>query len=436
MSNESSRKKRKVEDNPLDAYLRELARNSKDIQPMAVESPLKDLIGRFVEIALEEEMRESLGHERYERHRAEPEADLEEGAHNSRNGHSRKRLKTSHGTSEIRIPRDRQGEFEPKIVPKYKTISADVEARVIAMYTSGMTTRDIQRHVEELYQIEASEMFVSRLVEKLDPELSAWRNRPLESHYGIVFIDAIHMKVRHAQGVRATAAYQVSGYGESGVLEVLGLYMAPEGESPAESASFWYRTLLEVQQRGVKDILILCADGLTGLREMVAEVYPRTHFSPCVVHLMRRALKPVHDKDRKKVAPKLRAIYQALNYEEAEKALAEVEAAYGKQYPHLVKQWHASLPTLSELFGYSPALRKLVYTTNPIENINRQVRKVTKNRGALPNLDSAIRLLTLVLRDIDARNAARTRPDWTPIARQLHIHFPGRLPEDWGSRYN
>jgi transposase-like protein len=416
-------------------YLREIAREGAGkplSESLSEGSPLKELIGRFVEIALEEELRDHVGYERHDR--LEGKTEPGDRRTNTRNGRSRKRLRTSHGETEIEVPRDRQGTFEPAIVPKYGTITREVEDRVVSMYASGMTTREIREHVGELYGIEASEMFVTRIVEKLDPMLAAWRSRPLESLYAVVFVDALHQKVRHQTGVTSTAVYVVSAYGESGMMEVLGVYMAPEGYAAAESASFWHQVLVSLEKRGLADILILCADQLTGLETAVASVYPRARFQPCVVHVMRSALRHVPWSERKKVARDLKTIYQATSYELAEEALDTVCTLYGTRYPGLVRQWTAVLPRLGDLWHYSAPLRKLVYTINPIENINRQVRKVTKNRGVMPNPDSALRLMTLVLRRIDERNQKHARPDWPRIAQELAIHFPDRVPENWGLR--
>lgn len=420
---------------PLEAYLREIAKQGAGkplSESLTDDSPLKQLIGRFVEISLEEEMRQHLGYDRHERQ--ESDVEKPKRRRNTRNGRSQKRLKTSHGETEIQVPRDREGEFDPQIVPKYGTITHEVEQRIISMYSSGMTTREIQSHVRELYGLDASEMFVSRIVERLEPMLVEWRSRPLEGVYAILFIDALHLKVRHQSGVSATAVYQVTGYGESGVMEILGLYMAPEGHSPNESASFWHQVLVELEKRGVKDILILCADQLTGLEQAVSSVYPRARFQPCIVHVMRSSLRRVPWTDRKAVARELKRIYQAASYEKAEAALEHVRELYERRYPALIRQWSAVLPRLSDLWQYSLPLRKLVYTTNPIENLNRQVRKVTKNRGVLPNQESALRLLTLVLMQIEKRNRQTQRADWSRIAQELTIHFPERLPEHWGMR--
>ncbi|MBO6577412.1 MAG: IS256 family transposase [Rhodothermales bacterium] len=434
-NNPKRRRRKKTEDNPLDAHLRKLAREGAGkplSESLSEGSPLKDLIGRFVEIALEEEMRDHLGYERHDR--LEGKDTPTERRENTRNGRTKKKLKTSHGETEIDVPRDRQGTFDPAIVPKYGTVTKDVEDRVVGMYAAGMTTRDIQAQVQELYGIEASEMFVSRIVEKLDPELSAWRNRPLESLYPVVYVDALHQKVRHASGVTATAVYVVSAYGESGTMEILGVYIAPEGYSTAESASFWHQVFATLEKRGLADILILCADQLTGLERAVSSVYPQARFQPCVVHVMRSTLRRVPWSERKKVAREVKKIYQAPSFDQAEVALQALHDRYASRYPGLVRGWEQVLPRLSDLWHYSVPLRKLVYTINPIENVNRQVRKVTKNRGVMPNPDSALRLMTLVLQRIDRKAQKQARHDWPRIVDELAIHFPDRVPDNWGFR--
>lgn len=424
-------KREQAYEEPVEAYLKKAAKQmaGKPLD-LSEDSPLRELMGRLVELTLEEEMSEHLGYAPHERKKGE-EAGLPRRK-NTRNGYTAKRLRTSEGPAEIRVPRDREAAFEPKVVRKRGTLSQEMERRVVAMYASGMTTRDIRAHVEEMYYgFEVSDMFVSRVVERLEPELVAWRSRPLESHYAVVFIDALHMKVRHTTGVASTALYQVAGYGESGQMEILGVYMAPEG-TQAESATFWHQVLVELERRGVEDLLIVCADQLAGLEAAVESVYPQAHYQPCLVHIMRSSLRRVPWSERKAVARDVKRIYQAATFEEAEAELERLSMRYEGRYPALVRQWRQALPRLSTLWRYSEALRKLVYTTNPIENNNRQVRKVTKNRGAFPNGASALRLITLVLMRIDERK--RTRPDWTRIVKELEIHFPNRLPENWGFR--
>jgi transposase-like protein len=275
-------------------------------------------------------------------------------------------------------------------------------------------------------------MFVSRVVERLDPELEAWRTRGLDDTYAILFIDAIHQKTRHNRTVRPTACYTVTGYGEAGVLEVLGVYTAPDAS--AESASFWHQVLIELQGRGVEQVLIVCADGLTGLPEAVDAVFPDARFQPCIVHLMRNTFRGVRWDDRRALAKDARRIYQAINFDEAEAMLEAFDTAWGTRYPASVGVWRKMLPKLIALYTYGKGLRKLVYTTNPIENVHRQMRKAFKTRGAMPNTASTIRLATLVLRKIDGKNQTRYRSDWPTIVRELHIHFPS-LQENWGLRY-
>jgi putative transposase len=399
------------------------------------DSALTALLGRMIELVYEAEMSEHLGYEPNERLASTPGEPTRRS--NTRNGYSQKHLKTSHGAVAVQVPRDRNASFEPQIVGKHRSLTEEMEARIISMYAKGMTTRDIETHVEELYGLEASPMLVSRAVQRIEPELKAWRNRPLEQIYAVVFIDAIHLKVRHAHGVRSTAAYIISGIGESGQLEILSVAMASEAERVSESATYWHQVLLELRGRGVEDVMILSADGLRGLDKAVHAVYPDTRFQRCVVHLARASLQLVNWKERKAVAASLRAIYQAGTYEQAELELLALETEWGRRYPAIVRQWQDNLELLSDLWSYGPHLRKAVYTTNALENINRQVRKVTKSRGAMPSVDSALDLITLVLREIDAKNRARrTRHDWSTMLTELHILFGDRLPADWGYRHS
>lgn len=403
---------------------------------MAPGSPLGRVIGAFVEHSLQQELNEHLGYEAHQRIVAEPEAPRRRS--NTRNGYSQKQLKTSMGSTEIDVPRDREGSFSPQLLAKHQSMSAEIEGRVISMYAHGMTTRDVAEHIRELYHFEASEGFVSRLLERVEPELIAWRSRPLEEVYAIAYIDAVHLKIRHPNGVKSTAAYIVGGYGESGHHEILGVWIAPSDHSAGhgESAAFWHTVLVELTKRGLKQILIACSDNLNGLSDTLASVYPQTEHLPCVVHQMRSSLSYVPWTQRKAVARQLKSIYQAPSYESAELALATFKQEYQSRYPEIARQWEVFLPRIAALWNYSETLRRIVYTTNPQENVNRQVRKVTKNRSQMPSIDSALRLLTLALRDIHNRaiSSERARPDWTKIVRELHIHFPAALHDQWGLR--
>lgn len=406
-------------------------------KPLSMEhgTPLARVIGAFVEHSLKQELDEHLGYQPHER--IEPSEEQPESRRpNTRNGYGEKTLKTSVGTSSIAVPRDRDGSFTPKLLPKHATLTAEVAERVVAMYAGGMTTRDIAEHIRALYHFEASEDFVSDLVARVEPELKAWRNRALEAIYAIMYVDALHLKIRHSNGVRATACYIVSGYSESGIHEVLGIWIAPSEHSSGhgESASFWHTVLNEVCSRGVEDVLFVASDALNGLDQAIATVFPLATHIPCVVHQMRTALAQVGFKSKKIIARELKPIYQAATFEAAELALEHFEQTYADRYPSIARQWHELLPRLAVLWTFSPALRKMIYTINPQENINRQVRKVTKNRGVLPNTDSALRLLTLVLRTIDERAQGRARTDWPAILRELNLRFEGRIPTNWGSR--
>jgi transposase-like protein len=429
----------------LPSELTELfARAVEERASMQAGSALATLIGRVFEAALDEELTEHLGYGSSERLRSDQQNISSQEAvsgttrrENTRNGYTPKKLKTAVGQTQIEVPRDRQGTFEPTILPKSRTTAEHLDDRIVAMYAAGMTTSDIAEHVRELYGFAATEMFVSRLVERLDPELTAWRNRPLEEIYAVLFVDAIHLKVRHTSGVASTAAYIVSGYAEAGHHEVLGVWIAPSefSDGHGETSRFWQTIFVELQKRGLKQPLIVASDLLTGLPEALAAVYPRAQHVPCVVHLMRASLRQVASGEKKAIAAELKQIYQAPSYEAAEAALDAVATAHSKRYGGVVALWRERLPQLAILWTFSESLRKLVYTTNPQENINRQVRKVTKNRGALPNTDSAKRLLTLVLRRIHDRSIARaTRPDWPRIGAELHVTFADLLPQDWGRR--
>lgn len=404
---------------------------------MAPGSPLAKLIGSYVEHSLKQELDEHLG---YNVHERKDPTDDEPATRrtNTRNGNGKKTVKTSFGASEIKMPRDRDGSFTPKILPKHGRVTDEIAERIVSMYAGGMTTRDIAEHIRGLYHFEASEDFVSDMVARIEPELKAWRNRALEPIYAIVYVDALHQKIRHSNGVRATACYIVSGYSESGTHDILGVWMAPSDHTlgHGESAAFWHTVLNDLRTRGVDDVLIAASDGLVGLEQAIETVFPRVQHIPCVVHQLRTSLRQVGATFKKPVARDLKLIYTAKTYEGAELALDEFEQAWSERYPSIVRQWQQLLPVLSVLWTYSPDLRKMTYTTNPQENINRQVRKVTKNRGVMPSIDSAIRLITLVLMNIDRRAQERSRPDWPAILRELHIHFPDRLPQHWGSRLN
>lgn len=400
-------------------------------------SLLSKMIGRVVELAMEEEMTDHLGYEPNERLTRDQTDEL--GAHqrpNHRNGHFSKTVKTTQGPVEINVPRDRQGTFEPQALPKGKSLTKELEERIISMYTAGMSTRDIEEHFRDFYGAQANSQFISRVSSRVDKELVEWRNRPLEAVYAVMLVDAIFVKVRHSQGVKATAIYQVCAYNDDGQLEILGLYMPGDGQT-GESASFWHKVFSELHSRGVADVLILCADGLEGIEKAARALWGELHFSPCVVHLVRASTKYVARQDREELCRDLKTIYQSASFEAAVTAQEAFGDKWHARYPKVVAQWEENVLALEGLWKFSAMLRKLIYTTNAIENVHNQQRKVLKTKRSLPSRDSALRLMTLLARKITAKNLARarTRPHWRKIVAELHIHFEGRIPSSWGFMY-
>jgi len=411
------------------------------------DSPLSRIIGQFVEEALQAEMQEHLGYERYQRRvESEEEADDSEDrsireskrrSKNSRNGYSKKRLKTSVGTTEIAVPRDRQGSFEPLIVPKYGSLSQEISSRIIHLYGSGLSSREVAEHISELYQIEVSSSLVSNLVQSIDPQLQAWRQRRLEPIAAVLYLDALHVKMRQKGRVVVSAVYVASAYSEAGVLEVVGLWIAPEdfNQTAAESSAYWYEAMLGLKERGIEDVLMVAIDGLPGLAEAVSTVWPKAEIFPCMVHLVRSTLRHLPQDRRRPMARSLRAIYQAPTYEAAELALQQAHEEWDSRYASALKRWDEQMPLLKNLWRHDPVVRKIVYTTNPQENIIRQARKGIKTRSSFPSSESALRLMTMIVQRINHRYHQRqARPDWGAILGSLQRAFKGRIPIDWGLR--
>lgn len=408
-------------------------------------SPLARIIGMFVEETLKAEMGQHLGYEPYERRQSEEQqqerasssAGSSASRKNTRNGHSKKRLKTSFGEADIRVPRDREASFEPQIVPKYGRLTQEISERIIAMYGGGMTTGDIAEHIGELYQIGIGKNQISEIVQSIEPELRAWRQRSLDSIAPILYLDAMYVKMRRKGRVVTTPIYIAAAYSEAGTLEVIGVWVAPEdfSEKGGESSAFWYEAMQELASRGLKEVLMVAIDGLSGLADAVSAVWPRAEIFPCIVHLVRSTLRHVPQSRRREVAADLRTIYQAPSFEAAERALATVHQKWDRLYGSGLKSWDQQIEMLRGLWRLDPVLRKLVYTTNPIENINRQTRKVSKTRGSFPSAESALHLHTMALQRITLRAQQRqARPDWPKILESLHRSFGNQLPEEWGFR--
>lgn len=372
------------------------------------------LTKRLMERALEGELTDHLG---YEKHAPEGR-----NGGNSRNGRSRKRVKTGSGEIDVEIPRDREGTFEPVLVPKGVRRLPDFDEKVIALYARGLTTRELQEHMKEIYKVEISPSTISAVTDAVLDDVKAWQARPLEAVYPIVYLDAIHLKLRRSGHVETQAVYLALALTLEGEKELLGLWV---GE--AEGAKFWLSVLTELKNRGVRDILIAAIDGLKGFPEAIESVFPKTQIQLCIVHMVRGSLRFVSWKERKAVSRDLRAIYRAPTLEAAEQALEAFEERWDARFPMIGRKWRANWANLTPFFDYPPEIRKVMYTTNAIEAINAQLRKVTKKRGAFPTPDSVRKVLYLAIMKASAR---WTRPvqDWPAALNHLALVFPGRVP--------
>ena len=341
---------------------------------------------------------------------------------NRKNGKSRKTLKTSEGRIDLDTPRDRAGTFEPQIIKKHQTsVSDEIEAKILSMYGRGLSYSDISEHVSEIYGISVSTAAISAITDKIIDTVKAWQQRPLDAHYPFVWLDAIHYKVRAQGHYESRAVYTVLGLDLDGKKEVLGLYL-----SESEGANFWLSVLTDLQNRGVKDILIASVDGLTGFPEAIQAIYPKTEVQLCIVHQIRNSLRYVGSKHHKEFLVDLKRVYRAVNKEAAETALDELEEIWGEKYPIVIKSWRKKWDNLSVYFRYPAPIRKVIYTTNSIEAVHRQFRKLTKTKGGFPNDNSLLKLLYMGI-----QNASKkwTMPiqNWGETLSQLAIYFEGRL---------
>jgi len=387
-------------------------------------SPLAALIGMVVQESLKQEMTEHLGHQPYQR--------TDSPKTNSRNGFYSKTIKTTQGPVDIEVPRDRNGEFEPIIVTKGQRVAHELEERILALLNQGMSNRQIQEHVEGIYHTKLSPSAISTLAKTLDVKLKAWRSRPLEQVYAIVIIDAIYVKVRHTTGIKPTPVYQVTAYDDAGRLEILGVYLDKDGQAK-ENATFWHSVFVDLQNRGLNDILYLCVDGLPGVPKAAQGIWPQVQIQPCVVHLVRNSFKKVASKDQKILAGDLRDIYQAVNFEAAELALEQLRQNWGESHK-VVIQWEKNLIDLSGLFEVTQALRKKISTTNAIENVHSQQRRWLKAHKMFPSHESALRKMTMIARKISnkSKSKGRGRRNWRQVVNDIQTKFEDRLPDGWG----
>jgi transposase-like protein len=341
---------------------------------------------------------------------------------NRKNGKSRKMLKTSEGRIDLRTPRDRSGTFEPQIVKKHQTsVSDEIERKILSMYGRGLSYTDIREHVEEIYGISVSNGALNTITDKIVDRVKKWQQRPLETHYPFVWLDAIHYKVRANGHYQSRAVYTVLGLTIEGKKDVLGLYL-----SESEGATFWLSVLTELQNRGIKDILIASVDGLTGFPEAINTIFPKTEVQLCIVHQIRNSLRYVGSKHQKAFMVDLKRVYKAVNKEAAETALDKLEERWGDKYPIVIQSWRRKWDNLSVYFRYPEPIRKVIYTTNSIEAVHRQFRKLTKTKGGFPNDNSLLKLLYMGIQNAQKKWTMPIQ-NWNLTLSQLAIFFEGRL---------
>ena len=372
-----------------------------------IEAALKDLLGGTIQSMLEAELDNHLGYDNYER----------SSNTDYRNGTKPKVLRSSYGEIPIDVPQDRNGDFEPKIVQKRKKDISGIEQKIIAMYAKGLSTRQISEQIEDIYGFDISEGMVSDITDKLLPEIEEWQKRPLSDVYPIVFIDAVHFSVRDERVVKKLAAYVILGVNADGIKEVLGIYI---GEN--ESSKYWLGVLNELKNRGVKDILVLCADGLTGIKESIAAAFPNTEYQRCIVHQIRNTLKFVADKDKKEFSKDLKSIYQAANEEIGYQNMIEVSEKWEKHYPNSMKSWQQNWDAIVPMFKFSADVRKVIYTTNAIESLNSTYRRLNRQRSVFPSDTALLKALYLATYEATKKWSKPLR-NWGKVYGELSIMY-------------
>ena len=382
-------------------------KDTKDIQ-----EALKDLLGGTIQSMLESEMDEHLGYSSYER------SDNE----NSRNGKKTKKLRSHSGEFEIEVPQDRDSSFEPVLVPKRTKDISEIENKIIRMYARGMTTRQISEQIRDIYGFDVSESLISSVTNKLLPEIEDWQQRPLSHVYPIVFIDAVHFSVRENNIIKKLAAYVILGINHEGKKEVLTISI---GEN--ESSKYWLSLLNELKDREVKDILVLCADGLTGIQEAISTAFPNTEYQRCIVHQVRNTLKYVSHKDKKEFSSDLKMIYHSSNERKGYEKMQEITQKWNKKYPNSMKSWEVNWDSIAVMFKFSKEVRKVLYTTNAIESLNSTYRRLNSQRSVFPNDTALLKALYLATFQATKKWSLPVRK-WGSIYGELCIMYEGRLP--------
>jgi putative transposase len=395
----------------------ELERALEGLEPEQVTGPgglVSQLAGRVIETALGAELSEHLG---YPPGQAPPG-----GAGNVRNGATPKTVRTELGPVEVKTPRDRKGTFDPKLVRKRQTRLAGLDERILSLYAGGMSVRDIEQHLRDLYGVEIGRDTISRVTDAVLADVQAWRSRPLEAVYPIVYFDALMVKLREDRSVRTRACYLAVGVTVEGERDVLGIWW-----QETEGAKFWLAVLNDLHQRGTTDVLVCCVDGLAGFPEAIEAVFPEAWVQTCIVHQIRNSLRYVAYRDRKRVAADLKPVYRAVNAEAAWEALEAFDQTWGERYPMIADSWRARWDHITPFLALPAELRRAVYTTNSIENLNRQIRKTIKTRGHFPDEQAATKLIYLAIQRAETK--WRTAYNWTTTLRGLKIHFGDRLPD-------
>lgn len=378
-----------------------------------IQDALKDLLGGTIKEMMEAEMDEHLGYAKSERSDSD----------DYRNGYKSKRINSSYGSMDIQVPQDRRSTFEPQVVKKRQKDISDIDQKIISMYAKGMTTRQISDTLEDIYGFEASEGFISDVTDKILPQIEDWQKRPLSEVYPVLYIDAIHYSVRDNGIIRKLAAYVILGINMDGKKEVLTIQIGDN-----ESSKYCLSVLNDLKNRGVKDILIICADGLTGMKEAIAAAYPQTEYQRCIVHQVRNTLKYVAEKDRKPFAADLKTIYHASNEEKAMEALEKVTAKWSEKYPNSMKRWYENWDVITPIFKFSMEVRKVIYTTNAIESLNATYRKLNRQRSVFPSDTALLKALYLATFEATKKWSMPIR-NWGQVYGELSIMYEGRLPE-------
>ena len=394
--------------------MKEYVNSQKFTSTTEIMEAMKAMFGDVLQQVMEAELDTKLGYEKSERTSNDDGNGLSK---NYRNGHSKKTVKTQLGEVTINVPRDRNGEYEPSIIGKYNRNADGMEEKILSLYSCGMSQRDISEQIKNLYDVEISPELVSKISEKIMPEVTAWQNRPLNSIYPFVFMDAIHYKVKENHQYVTKAAYVVLGINMDGCKDILGIWI---GEH--ESAKFWLNVLNDLKNRGVQSVYVFCVDGLAGFREAISSVYPKAQIQRCIIHQIRSSTKFVSYKDIKKLMADLKTVYQAINEEEALNNLMKFKETWGKTYPTCVKSWEENWDILSTFFAYPAEVRRIIYTTNIIEGLNRQFRSITKTKPSFTNDDSLRKMLYLASKKIVEHWTARCR-NWDQVLNQLDIMF-------------